>query len=1828
MADMIQELGVLFVSKLDPKFGDNVNVAVKNFEEKIAPSIKQIQKLFNGLAVSVTAFYKMMEAVPAINLVKSIDMTGLTEKMVGTFKDARAKSMAEFKGLTSEISAEVNKLSGEFAKLEKWTSELRAGENPIVAWGDPAWSAKRGKKPYFPESKRAIDEAMMREAPEEVIATERQARITEYAQRQLQVYQQMVGLIGQMGAFERARLATSELIAQRAQEEIIARQKVAEFVGITKELLSRGLLAGGVDEAKLKSMKQYLDELIKTEEGRKVLNQELDVIMSKIVKDEQAVKDIILSSIGDKEKILAITKQIADQYEKIKSSSIGMTGGGFGGGGVDWDILIGKIQLAGAVVSQFQQKLQTIQIKAFINPDEFTRLSSIAQAINSEITDLTNRIARLGSQSVAREMAKDWDVLRADIEKTGQAFKEAGALQGKGLPVTNVVDLDKAVYGLTTRLKELAQRGQEVQLQALQAGLAKTNAEIQQLTGGVDINRKSLKQLGLSTLELEKLQSLLTNRMKLIREEFSLTGKATAQMNAAMKSTGESLGVVQYQVGQFTKRSADASRAMDRWGAGFVDMLKSQMAWLVGGALIFGTVFKIQQAFSEAIGTIFKFRQAIIDVGAITNASAGDMKILEKAARDIATSTKMGFIEAADALKILGQAGLTAKESAEALKTVAMLVTATGASSQEAVKVLTTAMNVWKLSATESTRVGNVFAAALNYSKLEIGDLSTAFNYYAATSKLVGNSIERTAAELAVLSNAGLKASTMATGLRGIIGQLISPSANFRKELDAIGVDFEDIRMPGHNLIEILGVLEKKGFDLTNIFEGLEKRQAGVFAALSDMGPAALQRMTDALTGTNAMLVMNERAMEGPMNQLHIFKTRLLDVALSISDIVVPAFNVLIKGLGGLTETFKMLWPVFIGAGVIAGISALITHFDLLTTASTRLGLSLLWLKAHWVIAGLALLAVGVTAVKLAYDALNKSNEDYIKQIDREVMLYVQQVGELEALRVKLKTVAMSQDEIRDAVNNLSGEYKDLKDMVNQVGMTHTEVKTKVIAEIDEMYKKIQTLKFDRLKLVIEDLHTAQKKLDEAHKKYQLLKEPVEVSDFGMMPPSKRDKRDALEDITKKTIATAKLKKEIDDFGRSVKSMADELRTSEEALWDYLTGEGWSTEDIKLAVGGLRKALQEETDADAKTLENNMKARISAMQSALFEMQKALATEEGKIRLEYKKGMAEYPERGYPDTEKGVEAAKLAAKGRAAVQEVYDRKMRELRAKERNTEVQEELKIEEAGLRDSLELAGREQNMRLRIQKETDVKMLLELVQWQKEKERIQYEIATGAIKTPGAGKKLQDQARNTYFSAIDKLKEGSLLRIKEYDDKLDNLSEQRRVRQIQAMEELGKAELDTAEDTGEQLRAQTNLTNLAILKANEDLAKEIHTLLKQYEGLGPEAEKDFNDDLDTIIAIFKTKIKTIETEGEHKGTDILRKGAEREMKVKIEEKTRYLREERKALQDEFDAMSETVRESEYGKYIKNQLDLVTISLDETTKSAIEFTISILEGMQRTPEVVAALSQLRQEYDGLTGTISKAKQEVKKFDDAHSGIWRGFEAGWKSYFNKIGTAFDLGMKAMEDACKVMESSFSTLFEDALTNKLKSFKDYFTSFGTSLIKIWSDMLAKMVMKWIGFEQSTQGTATGGKNLWKLVGGAVGAIGSLAGLGGVSSGVPTGASSGSYGGGFGLYDYHRGGTIKKMHEGGLQRDEVIAKLLTNEYVLRRESAQSIGREQLDYMNREGRIPRDKPVIVPAPEVRIVNLLDPRAIVAKALYDQPNLIINPITANSALVRRILGT
>jgi len=73
----------------------------------------------------------------------------------------------------------------------------------------------------------------------------------------------------------------------------------------------------------------------------------------------------------------------------------------------------------------------------------------------------------------------------------------------------------------------------------------------------------------------------------------------------------------------------------------------------------------------------------------------------------------------------------------------------------------------------------------------------------------------------------------------------------------------------------------------------------------------------------------------------------------------------------------------------------------------------------------------------------------------------------------------------------------------------------------------------------------------------------------------------------------------------------------------------------------------------------------------------------------------------------------------------------------------------------------------------------------------------------------------------------------------------------------------------------------------------------------------------------------------------------------------------------------------------------------------------------------------------------------------------------------------------------------------------------------------------------------------------------------------TGGASAASKGVLGGIFGSF-FHSGGTVPRRHLGVLARDEHLAVLQRGEYVVRRSSAQAIGGETLNRMNRTGQIP----------------------------------------------------
>src|SRR5690606_8013991 len=125
----------------------------------------------------------------------------------------------------------------------------------------------------------------------------------------------------------------------------------------------------------------------------------------------------------------------------------------------------------------------------------------------------------------------------------------------------------------------------------------------------------------------------------------------------------------------------------------------------------------------------------------------------------------------------------------------------------------------------QTGRVMDVLAKAAQDSNLDVSDLVEIVSRVGPTAKLAGLEIEDLAAAAAVLSNNGMDASLIATGLRSVLQSLINPSGDVKDVLDRLGVS----------------IVDKNGKirDFNDVLDGLNR--------LTSAGGRGLQVLTEAV---------------------------------------------------------------------------------------------------------------------------------------------------------------------------------------------------------------------------------------------------------------------------------------------------------------------------------------------------------------------------------------------------------------------------------------------------------------------------------------------------------------------------------------------------------------------------------------------------------------------------------------------------------------------------------------------------------------------------------------------------------------------------------------------------------------------------------------------------------------------------------------------------------------------------------------------------------------------------------------------------------------------
>jgi len=256
----------------------------------------------------------------------------------------------------------------------------------------------------------------------------------------------------------------------------------------------------------------------------------------------------------------------------------------------------------------------------------------------------------------------------------------------------------------------------------------------------------------------------------------------------------------------------------------------------------------------SAIKTFADFDTAIRSAGAVSNATAEELKDLSDAAKEMGKTTKFSAVQAADGLKLLGMAGFETKESIEALPGVLNLAAAAGTDIATSADIATNVLSGFGLEVENLGQVNDVLVKTFTSSNTAVQELGESFKYVGPLFKAVGGNFEELFATIGKLGDVGIKGSQAGTALKGALQQLLNATPEqikLQKELgERIGqtsLEVLDAQGSFVGYTRIVEQLSKAGVNGSQILKLFGTEAGPAMAALVGQGSESIKELQTAI---------------------------------------------------------------------------------------------------------------------------------------------------------------------------------------------------------------------------------------------------------------------------------------------------------------------------------------------------------------------------------------------------------------------------------------------------------------------------------------------------------------------------------------------------------------------------------------------------------------------------------------------------------------------------------------------------------------------------------------------------------------------------------------------------------------------------------------------------------------------------------------------------------------------------------------------------------------------------------------------------------------------
>lgn len=286
-----------------------------------------------------------------------------------------------------------------------------------------------------------------------------------------------------------------------------------------------------------------------------------------------------------------------------------------------------------------------------------------------------------------------------------------------------------------------------------------------------------------------------------------MTSISKEQMDQALSQTSDRM-----------RRFADSSNVVVTGALKALSLGATAAATAIVG---FGASFEAQMAKVAALQ------------GIAADRSDATFAALESKARQLGRDTLFTATQAAEALTLMAQAGMTAAESVAMADSALYLAGAGGISIAESTDLVIATMRQFGMTASDTTRIVDVLSKGVRTSLLGFSDLREALKYAGTAGAGFGMSLEETVGAVAMFRNIGLEGSLAGNAFKMTMLQASMATDQNREVLARYGLTLADVNPELHTFAEILRTTADANMSATDAAVVFGSRAGASFAQLA-----------------------------------------------------------------------------------------------------------------------------------------------------------------------------------------------------------------------------------------------------------------------------------------------------------------------------------------------------------------------------------------------------------------------------------------------------------------------------------------------------------------------------------------------------------------------------------------------------------------------------------------------------------------------------------------------------------------------------------------------------------------------------------------------------------------------------------------------------------------------------------------------------------------------------------------------------------------------------------------------------------------------------------